>query len=268
RFCSVPSERIRVDKLHEFVEKSAKLRDRLNVQGMQAFTARFLQLAGEIPDAYLTLHGKVALLARGLPQRYAEVVLKEDSKTPTPALHEIINTVLSRAAHREQAAAFGGSPPSSGSAPASSVDAISLAVTTFGWTREEATQHLTEQEGWAPRDTNGDQQGRANTEPASLAALTRMQATEQEQTNRIVDALLARLSLAGAGLASDRRPGGSGVAREVPIELAESRKDAGLCIKCGVVRYAPGIKGHNAATCAAPADKTTSAADGLKVADA
>lgn len=91
RFCSVPSERIRVDKLHEFIDKASKLRDKLNVQGMQAFTARFAQLAGEVSDDYLTQHSKIALLARGLPQRYAEVVLKEDSKKPLPPLHEIIN---------------------------------------------------------------------------------------------------------------------------------------------------------------------------------
>ena len=48
RFCSVPSERIRLDKLREFVAKAAHVREKLNVQGMQAFTARFARLAGEV----------------------------------------------------------------------------------------------------------------------------------------------------------------------------------------------------------------------------
>jgi hypothetical protein len=43
---------------------------------------------------------------------------------------------------------------------------------------------------------------------------------------------------------------------------------SGLCVKCGIVRYAAGVNGHNAATCTAEADRTTSAAEGLKIADA
>ena len=125
----MPSERIRADKLHEFVEKAAKLRDKLNVQGMQAFATQFAQLAGEVPDDLAPLRVKLGLLARGLPQRLVEIVLKEDAKKPTPPLHEVINTVLSRAANKEQAVSYGGSSSSSGAASAASVavDSISLA---------------------------------------------------------------------------------------------------------------------------------------------
>jgi hypothetical protein len=270
RFCSVPSERIRVDKLQEFVDKASRIREKLNVQGMQAFTAQFAQLAGEVPGELLTLRGQLAMLARGLPQRYAEVVLKEESKTPTPPLHEVINTVLSRAAYRAQAAAFGGASSSSGATPAG-VDAISLAVLTFGWTREEAARHLEDREGWAAHDTNAGHPQRAPTGPAAFAVPNRIPLAI-DQLECIVNAVTARLT-AGAGQDSDRtaKPAtsrGSGVAREVPADLVASRMGSGLCVKCGIVRYTAGVNGHNAATCTAEADRTTSAAEGLKIADA
>ncbi len=63
---------------------------------------------------------------------------------------------------------------------------------------------------------------------------------------------------------SKRRNVPDGVRDEVPSALAEARKAAGLCIKCGVAKYEAGGKGHNSRTCQAPADKTTSAAEGKK----
>ena len=55
--------------------------------------------------------------------------------------------------------------------------------------------------------------------------------------------------------------------KEIPQELFEARKKAGLCCKCGVAKYEPGGRGHNAATCKAAADKATSVAEGLKKAN-
>jgi hypothetical protein len=63
---------------------------------------------------------------------------------------------------------------------------------------------------------------------------------------------------------SKRRHVPDGVRDEVPKALAEARRAAGLCVKCGVVKYEGGGKGHNSRTCQAPADKTTSAADGKR----
>lgn len=271
RFCSVPSERIRVDKLQEFVEKAARIREKLNVQGMQAFTTQFAQLAGEVPDDLITLRGKLAMLARGVPQRYAEIVLKEEAKKPTPPLHEVITTILSRAANKEQAVAYGGASSSSGAA-AASVDAISLAVVAFGWTREEAARHLEDGEGWAARDTmaNEPPPPRASSQAAAFADAGRSPMAD-DQLERLVNALAARV---GAGPAArdrnasnNRRSVPGGVANEVPAELANARKEAGLCIKCGVTKYEPGGKGHNSRTCKLPADKTTSAVEGKKKAN-
>jgi hypothetical protein len=268
RFCSVPSERIRVDRLTEFVEKAFRLRDKLNVQGMQAFTARFAQLAGEVPDEYLTQHHKFALLARGLPQRYAEVVMQEDAKKPLPALHEVINTVLSRAAFKHQAASYGGASTSSGSPIPINIDAISLAVATFGWTREEAGQHLSDKEGWAPYDTHGGHQGSSSGQGAGSASSGSQSPTTitSEQVTQLLAAFAAQSTRVGAGPAArdaHHWSGGSN-AKEVPADLARARQDAGLCIRCGVAKYEPGRDGHHARICQAPADKTTSAEDGIK----
>lgn len=262
RFCSVPSERIRADKLQTFVETAARTREKLTVQGMQLVTAQFAQLAGEVPDDLMTLRAKLAMLARCVPQRYAEAVLKEEAKKPTPALHEVINTVLSRAANKEQAMAYGGGSSSSGSSSAS-VNAVSLAVASFGWTPEEAAAAFEDSEGWAAHDTNGDQSQRAPNGPAAFAGAGRL---PEDQMELLVHAIASRV---GAGqTARDRAPSRrtvtSGVANEIPPEMANARKEAGLCIKCGVAKYEPGGKGHNSRTCKAPADKTTGIAEGKK----
>jgi hypothetical protein len=257
RFCSVPSERIRVDRLREFVDKAAKLRDKLNVQGMQAFTARFAQLAGEVSDRFLTDHGRLELLARGLPQRYAEVVMKEDAKEPPPPLHQVINAVLARASQKEQAASYGGASAMAASAAPINLDAISLAVATFGWSREEAQQHLRDSEGWTPHDTHGNPPAHQGAAPASAAF------------DKLLINALARIGAGPAGRDRNqsRRTVPGGVAKDIPADLAKARQEAGLCIKCGIVKYEGGSKGHNSRTCKSAADKTTSAAEGLKKAN-
>ena len=273
RFCSVPSERIRVDRLTEFVDKAARLRDKLTVQGMQTFTARFAQLAGEVPEDLVTGRGKLALLARGLPQRYSEVVLQEEAKKPTPPLHQVINTVLARASQKEQAASYGGASSSPASAAPMGLDAISLAVTTFGWTREEAQRCMNDSEGWAPHDTSGGSKSSSSgssSGPASSGSPTPA-SLSSEQITQLLAAFAAQGAKVGAGPAArernSRRNAPSGMAKEIPQDLFDARKKAGLCCKCGVVKYEPGGHGHNSRSCKAPVDKTTSAAEGLKKAN-
>jgi len=270
RFCSVPSERIRVDRLREFVDKAVRLRDKLTVQGMQAFTARFAQLAGEVSGKFLTDHSKFELLARGLPQRYAEVVLKEDAKDPLPPLHEVINTVLARASQKEQAASYGGASSSPASAAPMGLDAISLAVTTFGWTREEAQRNLSDGEGWAPHDTSDGSKSSSSSSssgPASSGSPTPAFSLE-EKFDKLLAAFAAQGTKVGAGPAArernSRRNAPSGMAKEIPQDLFDARKKAGLCCKCGVAKYEPGGHGHNSRSCKAAVDKTTSAAEGMK----
>ena len=268
RFCSVPSERIRVDKLRAFVDKVHRVRDKLNVQGMQALTARFAELAGQVPDDLVTAREKLALLARGLPLRYAEVVMMEDAKKPPTPLHEVINIVLSRAATKEQAGSYGGTSSSAASAAPMDVNSVALAIARFGWTPEEAQLNLIDSEGWAPHDTHGgsqSSQGSAGAGPASSASSSPATLSTDQVTQLL--AAFAAHARVGAGPAArdrnqSRRQGG--IAKEIPAELVEARKDARLCIRCGVAEYEPGSSGHNAATCDAAVDRTTSVAEGLK----
>ena len=266
RFCSVPDERIRVENFNKFVGNAEKLREKLNLQGMQAFTARFAQMAGEVPDDHIPLHGKLAALARGLPLRYAEVVMREDSRKPTPPLHEVINTVLSRAATKEHAASFGvGASSSPASAAPLGLDAVSLAAATFGWSREEAQSHLVE--SWAAHDTQWPPNRSAASEAASAASSASLPPTS-EQIERYLNAMAAQTRV-GAGPTArhqqqSRRNVPSSITKEVPQELYDARKSAGLCAKCGITKYEPGANGHNARTCKLPVDKTISAVDGRK----
>lgn len=264
RFCSVPDERMRVDRLNDFVDKAARLRDKLNVQGMQAYTARFQQLAGEVPDAYITLHGKLALLARGLPQRYAEVVLKEDAKSPPPTLSEVVNIVLSRAAQKEQAISYGGASHSTASAAPINLDAVSLAATTFGWSREEAAEHLDDSnaEGWSVHDTNASG-GASSLSHAQDKGASPSPGMSIEQMTQLAAMFGARMG-DYPKKQSQRRNAPADVKNSIPDALADARKQAGLCIKCGIAKYEGGGKGHNARTCKAAADPTTSVAEGKK----
>jgi hypothetical protein len=201
------------------------------------------------------------------------VVLKEDARDPLPPLHEVINAVLSRASQKEQAASYGGSSSSPASAAPMGLDAISLAVTTFGWTREEAQRNLSDSEGWAPHETSGGSKSSSSgpsSGPASSGSPTPA-SLSSEQVTQLLAAFAAQSTKVGAGPAArernSRRNAPSGMAKEIPQDLFDARKKAGLCCKCGVVKYEPGGHGHNSRSCKAPVDKTTSAAEGLKKAN-
>lgn len=64
RYCSVPDERLRVDRLRTFVRQSAQLAPKYNLQGVHAYTAKFLQFANDVSTDYLTAHGKRTASAR------------------------------------------------------------------------------------------------------------------------------------------------------------------------------------------------------------
>lgn len=275
RFCSVPDARIRVKKLRDYVEKMTRIKEKMTVQGMQVYTAQFQQLAGEVTDEYLTLHGKLELLAQGLPSRSAEVVLKEDSKSPTPPLSEVINSVLARATQKEQAASYGASGASSSVASAAPLhlDAISLAATMFGVSRDEARRYVDDSnaEGWAAYDTDsspshihaGQSHSNARGNAPTLSNEQMIQLAAMFSNNRSFKDLSSKKASAAAGPASNRNVP-SGVRDDIPEELRKARMDAGLCIKCGVHAYEPGGRGHNSRTCKSVADKTTNVSDGKK----
>lgn len=127
------------------------------------------------------------------------------------------------------------------------VDALALCALQFGVTREQAAGYCTD-EG-----------------PSRSAA--------SSSTETVLAQLLAAIT--APRLFKGAQPGrnktgvaAGGLLKNISEELISSRKKANLCAKCGVVRYERGATGHNARTCKAPPDATTSIAEGLKRAGA
>ena len=276
RFCSVPAERIRSTRLKEFVAQAARASEKLSsVVAMQIYTAKFAQLAGEVPDSWMTTHTKLGLLAEGLPLRFREFVAKEDAKDPPPTLDAVIAAVLARAAHKE---AYGGSSTSAASAASAAplnLDAIAMVQSMCGLSRSEAASYFEGTEGWKPHDTDAAPQFRSqetsSSGPAAASSSPTMGMADWQQ-----QIMFNALSLKfdpnrqgndrGNGTRS-RRNAPSSITKEVPAELIAARKEAGLCMKCGIHEYTPGSQGHNSNTCRANIDKTTSAAEGKKKAN-
>jgi hypothetical protein len=263
RYSSVPAVRVRIEQLRNFVEAARRLRDKMTLEGLQSYTSRFQQLAGEIPQTHLTEHGKLELLARGLSARLAETVLQEDAKDNPLPLHEVAQKVLAKAAFKEYAGSQSASAAaSSGRGDPMDLDAISLCAAQFGVSREEAQRYVEPREGWAPYDTDGA--GPSDSAPSGAAAANSSAAAGEPSLAQLL-AALSRLGSSRDGKAqSQRRHVPDSVKNAVPQELATARRDAGLCIKCGVVKYEGGGNGHNSRTCKANADKTTSVAEGKK----
>lgn len=274
RFSSVPAVQVREAQLQRFVDAARRIRDKLSVEGIQRYTTLFLQHAGEIPAERMTEATKRTLYAQGLPTRYAETVLIEDAKAHPPPLHEIAQAVLSKATLKAYAAAGGAVGPAAASSSTTSrspdamdtsLDAISLCATQFGVSRAEATAYLEVSEGWAPHDTAGSSAASSSPPPAAMRAST----VETQQMERLLAAFEARMAdRPSAGRPqSQRRNVPATVRTDIPEALVSARKEAGLCVRCGVAKYEPGGRGHNSRTCKAPVDKTTSAADGKRKAD-
>ena len=268
RYSSVPAVRVRLEQLRGFVDAARRLRDKVTLEGLQAYTSRFQQLAGEIPDTHLTEHGRLELLARGLSARLAEVVLTEDAKPQPLALHEIVQRILAKAAFKEYAGGMSSASgfPSSARNDAMEVDAISLCAVQFGITREEAARYVEPGEGWAPHDTDA-----RSSAPAKSPASSSSEGIEERLLAAFEARFKALASSSGNSSSgsqgkpqSSRRYVPSGVKDQIPEAMIEARKAAGLCVKCGVVKYEGGGRGHNAKTCKAGFDKTTSVAEGKK----
>jgi hypothetical protein len=261
RFSSVPAEQVREAHLHRFVEAARRIREKLSAEGMQRYTTVFLQHAGQISAARMTDATKRTLYAQGLPSKYAELVLTEDAKAQPPPLHEVAQKVLAKATLRAHAtAAIPGASPSSPHSPATmDIDAVSLCAVQFGVPREVAASYLEDAEGWQPHDTASS----SFTAPAPSTPATSAPPPSIEQ---LLAAMDARYAGRGGKGNSQRRNVPAPIRADIPQELAEQRKQAGLCVRCGVKKYEGGMKGHNARTCHAPVDKTTSAADGKRAA--
>jgi hypothetical protein len=254
RFSSVPAAQVREQQLRRFVAAAHRLRDKLNVEGLQRYTTLFLQRADEIPASRMTDATKRHLYSQGLPRRSAEVVLTEDAKAQPMALHEVAQHVLAKATLKAYAGAGADVSDASGrrDGDAMDVDAIALCAMQFGVTRDEAAAYVDD--------------------PAlGSAAGFRAPASAHTGLDReLLTQLLAAITSSRLHYGASHSRGGvsMGALQDIPEDLIAARKKANLCAKCGVARYEPGPDGHNARTCKAAPDATTPAADGLKRAGA
>lgn len=277
RYNSVPAARMHLDRLRSFVKQAAKTK--LTLEGLQAYSARFTEYRNAVPVEYLTERGALELLGEGLPTHLREVCLREDAKEAVAPLHKVIEMVLARASFKDYVA-HGAATSSSSSSDrnAMEVDSISLCAASFGISREEAASYVAPQEGWAMHDTRDDAPtyGKGSTSSSSPGAGAGTTSPTEASTVEQLLAALGRFPGAnrdkGAGGSNKHQPGGrrsvpSGVRSDVPEALASARREAGLCIKCGIVKYEGGSRGHNSRTCQASADKSTSVADGRRKAN-
>jgi hypothetical protein len=259
RFCSVATVQVREEQLSSFVDSAARLRERLNADGMHRLITQFLQMCSEIPDERMTGATKRRMLARTLPPRYAELVFEEDSKDAPLPLHELAQAILAKATRKQFAGtAAGGSGAGGSSGDAMQLDALTLAA--VGISREEAAAYTDDAEDWAPHDTDYAPRFAPAAAPTSSAAGS----AGADMEARLLAVIESRLAQGSKRGRESKAPRSSSKKKEVPEQLAAERRAAGLCVRCGVVAYAPGPSGHSSLNCKAPADKSTSAAEGAR----
>lgn len=276
RFDSVSSAQVREATLQRFVEAARRVREKLNVEGIQKYTTLFLQHASQLDSGRVTEASKRILYAQGLPARYAEMVLTEDAKDNPPPLHEVAQTVLAKATMKAHANS-GGLPQAAADDPSPSptsdsmeIDSIRLCAAQFGIPLAEIGRLLASQ-GSMHTHARGNA---ANTLPSTAGpsssggrSSTSEEISPAERLLAAFEARYGKSSSSSGQSQSSRRNTPNDSSDEVPQELADDRKEAGLCIRCGVTNYEPGSRGHNARTCTLPVNKVLSAAEGRKQAN-
>jgi hypothetical protein len=264
RFDSVSSSWLIKAELEKLVEQHQG-KENMSMEKLSSYCSRFEEMANRLSDEFFPRHAKLDLLAKGLPLRARRTVMDptvQEDYTQAKSVSEVVATVLKKASTdlyaRDGAkgltagsSAFPG--PSSSGVADMDLGALAMAMKNFGVSRSLAAQYIQEQEGWAPHDTSDSSS--SSPPPSQAVALTAMlQNMEPEKA--------ASLLLNAFGTHRNRTAVAQGLRKLVPAELAEARKKAGLCIRCGVVAYVPG--GHTARSCKTTVDTTTSAAEGKK----
>ena len=256
-------------RLQTLVDATSKIRERLNTQGLERYTAQFQQLANQIPSEMMLERTKVLLYAKGLPARMRELVMQAEESAHESGkpleLNTMADKILKRAAARETASGSN-SVQSAGShtdGDAMDVSAVDLCCRAFGLSAAEAERYLEDSEGWASHDTSSSNAAR---QPSGSSSYTPQSAGRDEDAQQQLAASLTRQvnALQVQLAALSRRTISPPVKRDVPELLATERRTAGLCIRCGVAKYEAGGRGHNSRTCQAPVDTSTSAAVGAR----
>ena len=262
RFQPTSVQLILENRLNELVDAAAKLRHRLNTQGLERYTQQFQLLAHQIPSGLMLERTKVLLYAKGLPNRLHEHILHADVKAQESGvpmdLSQIVDQILQRSATRESAlghttAAAG----QSSSSDAMDLSAVQQCCQAFGVSAADAAQYMEPAEGWSLHDTSAPLRNNVRDHAPSTPSSSASAFAQQ------LNAIQQQLSAMSSG-SSSRRSIAPPARESVPKELVAERVKAGLCVRCGVAKYEGGNTGHNSRTCKAPMDKTTSAAVGAK----
>lgn len=266
RFDSISSSWLLKGELEKLVERHQG-KESMSMEVMSSYCARFEEIANRLPDEFLPRHAKLDLLSKGLPLRARKTVMDptvQEDFTQAKSVSEVVATVLKKAStdlYAKEGAkglSAGSSSSAAGASSASGVadmdlGAVAMAMNAFGVSRREAEQYMHEQEGWAAHETS-DSVGSSSTPSPHAALAAVLQRMEPERA--------AAVLLNAFGTHRNRTAIPPGVKKTVPKGLADARKEAGLCLKCGVVPYVTG--GHTARSCRAQADLVTSVAEGRK----
>jgi hypothetical protein len=267
RFQPAGAYRIIEAKLESLVDSAMKIRERLNSEGVQHYTQKFVQLANQVPASDMLDRTKILNYAKGLPARLREFVYQQDEKARSPgstalSLHSIVDLVGRRAATRELAFDHNHGGNAARSSDAMDLSATALCSQVFGVSQMEAQQYLSPAEGWAPFDTNGSASGASSSTSSNGYGSPTPAGGAATGSNDLLQQLVAMQKQLNAVMS--RTTISPPVKREISDALAKERREGGLCIKCGVTKYEPGGKGHNSRTCKLPVDKTTSVAEGMR----
>lgn len=267
KYNQLPLGQLAEAALTQFVDKEKANRTRMSAQRLQTYCARFVELASRVDGEMMTLHSKAILFAAPLEERLRGEVWKID-KTPGKlremGLDGLAAHVQQYALQRDYAThgaagimrgtAFS-APSAASSSSRDDMDLSSMQaqriMEAFNLQSHQLEAYLGPTEGWAPHDTAEEEAEAPASQPGDSGLLLN------------VISQLANL-VPKKKFPPSRRSQAPATKETVPGELAEARREAGLCIRCGVHRYEPGTRGHNSRTCKFPINKTLSAEEGVR----
>lgn len=235
--------------LTALVNRTAAVRNRLTLAGLTRFGHRFVELASQVPEEYLSFDSRIRSFLSALPD---DTRLRATAEYQTGALTGSLVRVVGTVLDQEHTRSLGRyALASSAQQPLPNIDAV----------RPDYMQPQS-----APDEADPD----AMQLTAILAAATVLDISRDEAHKYFTEASCTTAECLSAALTSvhptrrQRRsqPAASRHA-DVPPHLTASRRAAGLCIRCGKHKHSPGREGHNARTCPSVVDTTTLVEDGL-----
>lgn len=234
RYQLVASFTHHLERLERLAAVAARGGRRMDFDALRRYATRFQDAAALLPAVRVPDCVKAHIFARGLPDEARKVALAalqdaDDPAKPLPSLAEVAQRVIAKATLRHSAGALAHADAPGGARDAMDLTSVSASASAEDW------DFLFPSCG----------AGRDEREREDLAAATARPRYRDRSPGR--------------ERAARGRPGRvpSDVANSVPAKLTEGRIAAGLCVRCGVAKYAPGRQGHNSIVCRAPVDTST-----------